>query len=95
MGKDQSKQKQRVSSWQASWDMHQTKMLLCVPELPRVGNPEAALSISVDRLQGWEGKAWKAGSFQGKVPKSQFLLSSYFRFHLPEAASVVITHRTH
>lgn len=37
----------------------------------------------------------RGGKFSGQSSQSQFLLGSYFRFHLPEAASVVITPRTH
>lgn len=74
MGKDQSKREARARSWQASRDVDQTKMLLCVPELPRVGSPEAGLSISGDMTTRLGRKGPEAGSFQGKVPKASFCL---------------------
>jgi hypothetical protein len=72
MGKDQFKQEPRVRLWQASWDVHQTKVLLCVPELPRAGDPEAGLSIHGDMTWRLGRKSLEAGSFQGKVPKASF-----------------------
>lgn len=74
MGKDQFKQEPRVRSWQASRDLHQTKMPPCVPELPRAGNPEAGLSINGDRTARLGRKSPEAGSFQGKVPQDSFCL---------------------